>query len=90
MSEWTKHAVEVKTTWHPMGYSYWRGPVRYEQRVNGQPTGMSFTVSRWRYWWIWLLARAAAVPILGRAARRYLRTMTVEYRWTWYGKRGQA
>lgn len=77
-------------TWHPCGRRL--GPVRYEQRVNGTPTGLFFVVSRCRYWLICVLDCVAQIPIVGRAARRSLRGMTVFYQWTWLhsGPRGAA
>jgi len=77
-------------TWHPCGYRI--SPVRYEQRVNGTPTGLFFVVPRWRYWWISALASVVRWPLAGRLARRMLAGIRVEYRWTWLhrGTRGEA
>ena len=64
-------------TWHPRGRGF--GPVTYEQRLRGQPTGMFFTVSRWRYWWIRILVKIRSVPLAGCLASRSLARMQVTY-----------
>lgn len=76
-------------TWHPMGYRL--SPVVYQQRINGEPTGLFFVVSRPRYWWIWLMVKARRYPIIGKLAARLLSEFRVEYHFDVpLGKKAQA
>ena len=77
----------VSETWHPIG-RLWIGPVRFEQRMNGSPTGLWFDVPRWKWWIIKALNRAILwnLPL----ARRLWDRCIVEYRWIWIGKPGKA
>jgi hypothetical protein len=69
-------------TWHPRGRRL-IGPVTYIQRVQGQPTGLFFIVSRRRYWWICGLRRMRESLLIGRFARHVLANMPIKYYWMW-------
>lgn len=76
-------------TWHPCGGRFF-GSVRYEQRIDGEPTGLHFSVPRWRYHLITGLAAVTHWPIIGALSRALLARMVVEYRWLFNGEVGQA
>jgi hypothetical protein len=83
--------VPLKATWTPaMNHGTWQpqgrrfiGPVIYIQRVQSQPTGLFFIVSRQRYWWICGLRKMRNLPLLGRFAQHVLAYMPIKYYWTW-------
>jgi hypothetical protein len=83
--------VPLKTTWTPaMNHGTWQpqgrrfiGPVIYIQRVQSQPTGLFFIVSRQRYWWICGLRKMRNLPLLGRFAQHVLAYMPIKYYLTW-------
>lgn len=74
-------------TWHPHRRR-WIGPVTYVQRVDGDPTGLIFVVSRFRFWWICALVVATRTRWIRRPARWALARMYVRYHWTWLPRRG--
>jgi len=78
-------------TWHPCGRRL-LGPVRFEQRLDGSPTGLFFMVSRPRYWTIRALAATCRISVVGCVARHLLQKMRVLYQWTWLhnGPRGES
>lgn len=77
-------------TWHPCGRHL--GPVYYEQRVDGRPTGWFFVVPRGKYWLICTLDTCSGLPVIGSLAARVRRRLAVTYRCMWlhHGKHGDT
>lgn len=81
----------VKASWTPsMDYGTWHPliegrlhPVMYIHQLRGQPTGLFFSVSRPRYWWICGLVKLRRAPFIGKLARTQLARMRVAYCWSW-------
>lgn len=69
-------------TWHPQGQGR-LGPVTYRHHLRGQPTGLSFRVTRLRHWWICSLAKTRTWPLIGSFAARHLARMQVKYCGAW-------